>query len=129
MYSNWGPDDPGTDIDENGNPVCAKMYDRDYIGKWYTHPCDHQAQYVCEYKRTGFNNPDPPTTVDPTGPCLDTSWVLISGRCYYSPADYQGRDSIEKNFGPKVGPKSSPRCEIEKDMYELLESIYTTDQK
>ena len=42
------------------------MYDRDYIGKWYTHPCDHQAQYVCEYPRTGYNNPDPPTTVDPT---------------------------------------------------------------
>ena len=56
----------GTDIDENGNPVCVKMYDRDYIGKWYTHPCDHQAQYVCEYPRTGYNNPDPPTTVDPT---------------------------------------------------------------
>ena len=56
----------GTDVDENGHPVCVKMYDRDEIGKWYTHPCDHQAQYVCEYNRIGHDNPDPPTTMDPT---------------------------------------------------------------
>ena len=86
----------GTDIDENGNPVCVKMYDRDWIGQWYTHPCDHQANYVCEYPRTGFNNPDPPTTVDPSGPCLNEYWKLIAGRCYYSPADYQSFEAAQK---------------------------------
>ena len=37
-----------------------------------------------------------------------------------------GPNSIEINFGPKVGRKTGPRCKIEKDirMYELLQSIH-----
>ena len=30
------------------------------------------------------------------GPCLDTSWKLIAGRCYYSPADSQSFESAQK---------------------------------
>ena len=30
------------------------------------------------------------------GPCLDTSWKLIAGRCYYSPADYQSFEAAQK---------------------------------
>ena len=73
-------------MDENGHPVCVKMYDRDEIGKWYTHPCDHQAQYVCEYNRIGHNNPDPPTTMDPTvSLSLSDNPLMMSARVFLDP--------------------------------------------
>ena len=39
------------------------------------------------------------------GPCLDTNWKLISGRCYYSPADYQSFEAAQKtcqNYGANL---------------------------
>jgi hypothetical protein len=67
--------------------MCVRMYDRDWIGQWYEHPCTNPAPYICEYPRAGHTNPQPTTTPSPSGACIDISWTLINGRCYFGPVD------------------------------------------
>ncbi len=75
-----------TSTDENGNGMCVKMWDHDYIGQWYERPCTEPAAYICEYPRAGHTNPDPTTTPQPSGNCIDYLWQEINARCYYGPS-------------------------------------------